>query len=256
MAVSRGASHASYRVYLRASERIVCRHEFAAPDDGTAQRIAEMLAEAAADMAGFFELWQGARLVIPLRPPRQGVDAAGTAEVIAAAEAAEAILQSGWAAARSRQLSSRLEAWRKRPDTSRLERLVREAVQSTGADYGNIQLLDPAGHLRIAAQHGFEREFLDYFAVVADTSTSCGRAFNEGGRIIVASVTESAIFRGTQPGTILLRAGVRSTHSTPIMRDGRVRGVISTHRRIDWTPDGEELRRIDGFAADAASVIG
>jgi hypothetical protein len=37
----------------------------------------------------------------------------------------------------------------------------------TGADLGNLQIRDPTdGTLRIAAQSGFEREFLEYFEVV------------------------------------------------------------------------------------------
>jgi hypothetical protein len=54
----------------------------------------------------------------------------------------------------------------------------------------------------------------------------------------------------------LLRAGLRSTRSTPIVVDGKIRGMISTHRGINWRPDAEELRRIDSFSADAATLFG
>ncbi len=46
-----------------------------------------------------------------------------------------------------------------------------------GGDFGNIQIVDPAtGSLRLVTQAGFGLEFLDYFAVVEDVHSTCGRA--------------------------------------------------------------------------------
>lgn len=248
---------APYRTYLRSAESIVCRHEFAATDDGDARRIAELLADAASDLCDSYEVWQAGRVVVCPEKPSAMVGSEAPTHVQAAAVAAgETILRSGWPVAQSRRLLARLAQWRMRPDSSLLERVIRNAVKATGAHMGNIQLLDGAGNLEIAAQYGFQREFLDYFAVVNDVDTSCGSALKKARRVIVEDVTKSPIFRGKPTGATLLRAGVRSTYSTPIVVRGKIRGMVSTHRKIAWRPDVEELWRIDGFVADAASVIG
>ncbi|HEX6452432.1 MAG TPA: hypothetical protein VF060_23600 [Trebonia sp.] len=50
-----------------------------------------------------------------------------------------------------------------------------------GGDFGNIQIVDPAtGSLRLVTQAGFGPEFLDYFAVVEDVHSICGRTARQG----------------------------------------------------------------------------
>jgi hypothetical protein len=246
---------ATYRIYLRTGGRIICRHEFGAPGDGEARQLAQALAEAAADICDSFEVWQGGRVVAGPETVLANGHGAPPALRALVLDLAEVLLRSDWEVARSARLLARRDEWRARPDASLLERVIRDAVAATGADTGNIQLCDGAGHLRIAAQQGLERDFLDFFAVVKDDDTSCGRALNSARRVIVEDVATSPIFRGKPSGAALMRAGLRSTYSTPILARGRVAGMISTHRRIAWRPAAEELRRIDRFAADAASVI-
>lgn len=210
--------------------------EFVAADEAHAIERARAITQLRCPM---FELWHGDRLVIretksaaggPGRDPPRRVTA-------------------------QRFLISPIDEWKTRRDMRILGSLISKAVSRTGADTGNIQLLDGAGGLRIVAQHRLEREFLDFFAVVNGNETSCSRAAVQAQRVIVEDVTTDPIFRGKPSGMMLLQAGLRSTHSTPIAVDGKVRGMISTHRRITWKPDADELSRIDRFAADAASVI-
>jgi hypothetical protein len=249
-------AHASYRLYLRRFGEIACRHEFTAEDDARALEFAELLAEAASDVCDAFEVWQGGRVVVGAQRAQQhGEGKAYSFVPDSIVAAAEAVLESGWAAARSKLLSSRLEAWKKRPEAL-LERVIRNAVAATGADTGNIQLHDDAGNLRIAAQYGHDRDFLEFFAVVNGQDTSCGCALGSAERVIVADVTTSPIFHGKPSGAMMLRAGLRSTYSTPLILQGAVRGVISTHRNIAWSPDASELRLMDGFVAGAASALG
>lgn len=249
---------AEYRVYLRSRDEIVCRHELVALDDAEAIRVSELLAEATSDMCDFFEVWQGVRVVLR----RQAAACDGLAHALMPPSglflaAAESLQQSPWVVAQSKRLRSRLETWRHRPDASLLERVIREAVAASGADTGNIQLRDGDGRLRIAAQHGHMREFLDYFAVVTgEGDTSCGHALKRAGRVIVEDVATDPIFRGKPAGAMLLRTGLRSTYSTPIRVGDEVHGILSTHRRINWVPCVEELRRIDRIVEDAAAVIG
>jgi len=248
-------ANASYRLYLRRSGEIACRHEFTAEDDARAREFAALLADAAADVCDTVEVWQGGRVVLgPERVKRDGERKAYASVSGAIVAAVESVLESGWAVAQSKLLVSRLEAWRKRPH-AQLERVIRNAVAATGAHTGNIQLDDDAGNLRIAAQHGHDRDFLDFFAVVQGRETSCGCAFGSAERVIVKDIATSPIFQGKPSGAMLLRAGLRSTYSTPFVVQGAVRGVISTHRTIAWSPDAGELRLIDGFVAEAASVL-
>ena len=247
----------TYRLYLRSGERIVCRHDFLAAGDDAAHRLATLLAEAASDVCDTFDLWQGARIVAGPQPGRRRLDAAVPGDLKATlVEVAEILLQGAWPVAQSERLAARLAAWRPRPDASLLERLLREVLVATGAHRGNIQLRDDAGNLHIVAQHGFGQEFLDYFAVVNDDDTSCGVALKKADRVIVEDVATSPIFCGKPSGEMLLRAGLRSTYSIPLMMRGLLRGMLSTHRTITWRPDAAELRTVDRFALDAAGLIG
>ena len=243
----------AYRLYLRSCGRIVGRHEFESGDDTGACLLAQLLGEAAADVCDTIELWQGGRAVLIARTLPS--DAAGEVPAEPVIAAAEAILNGDWPARQSRRLLGRLEAWRLGAAPRSLAEVIREAVAATGADTGNIQLHDGAGALRIAAQHGHDREFLDFFAVVRHSETSCARALHRAARVIVEDVATDPIFRGNASGDMMLRAGLRSVHSTPIVLDGAVRGMLSTHRRINWRPDPDELRRVDAFSAEAGAIM-
>jgi hypothetical protein len=59
----------------------------------------------------------------------------------------------------------------------------------SGPDRGNLQLVNrAAGGLRIVAEHGFGSEFLEYFAVVDDDRSACGRAAEFGAQTVIADV--------------------------------------------------------------------
>src|SRR6516164_10121958 len=68
------------------------------------------------------------------------------------------------------------------------------AIAVTGADMGNLQLIDDAsGSLVIAAQRGCNERFLRFFGSVAvDEKSACAAALS-GRRIIVEDVTKRAI---------------------------------------------------------------
>jgi len=72
-----GEIGSAYRVYLRSEDRIICRHEFAAPNDAEACRLAALLADATSDLCDAFEVWQGGRVVsCPGMPVRDAVGSA------------------------------------------------------------------------------------------------------------------------------------------------------------------------------------
>jgi len=132
--------------------------------------------------------------------------------------------------------------------TAQFDYLLEVAIAEIGADTGTAQALDPVtGCLRLVASRGFDKHFLDFFAVVPDGDhCACGTALKRGDRIIVADVERSPIFVGQRSGDVLREAEVRSVQSTPLVgRNGNLVGMVSTHWRHMWEPMDDALKRLD-----------
>src|SRR5262249_37259842 len=120
---------------------------------------------------------------------------------------------------------------------------------------GNVQLVDPAtGALRIAAQRGFGREFVEYFAAVTDDRSACGRAARHHAQVVITDVT-------TDPGfaphrEIALASGFRAVHSTPLVtRVGHLVGMLSTPYPRPTPPPRRDLRTVSRFGALAGESL-
>jgi GAF domain-containing protein len=100
---------------------------------------------------------------------------------------------------------------------------------------------DPeTGSLTIAAQYGFGAEFLDYFAVVDDAGTACGRAAANRAQIVIADVGADPCFEPHRD--MAAASGFRAVQSTPLLDlAGRLVGVISTHYPRPYQPSGRDL---------------
>lgn len=138
-----------------------------------------------------------------------------------------------------------------------LDQILDAAIGITGADKGNIQLLDDDGHtLRIATQRSFSRDFLDFFSHVQKGKAACGTVLRRMERVIVEDVTTSPIFAGTPALKVLLSAGCRAVQSTPLLtRAGRLLGIFSTHYGVPWRFTESDLRLLDLLARQAADFI-
>lgn len=137
-----------------------------------------------------------------------------------------------------------------------LERIVEAAMEISRADFGNIQLLDPASGLRIAAQRGFPQWYLDYWNQVTEGHGTCGTALAAGKRVIVSDVEKSPIFTGTPGLELQRRAGVRAVQSTPIVsRAGKPLGMFSTHFKAPHEPAEHTLKLLDLLAGLAGDII-
>ncbi|MBJ6725773.1 GAF domain-containing protein [Geomesophilobacter sediminis] len=138
-----------------------------------------------------------------------------------------------------------------------LEEILVAAIQITGADFGNIQLLDHAtGDLHIAVQRGFPRWWLEYWDAVTQGQGACGTALERRERVIIEDVEASPVFAGTPALEIQLRAGVRAVQSTPMLkRSGDPVGMISTHYKTPRRPDDHALRLLDLLCRQAADLI-
>lgn len=136
-----------------------------------------------------------------------------------------------------------------------LHEILDAAIEMTGAGMGNIQLVESAGVLKIAAQRGFEAPFLEFFDQV-DDGQAAGAAMQRGERVIVEDVALSPVFEGTAAREVMLAAQARAVQSTPLVtREGRLLGVFSTHYPTPHRPTERELRMLDILARQAADLI-
>jgi PAS domain S-box-containing protein len=134
--------------------------------------------------------------------------------------------------------------------------IVDAAIEFADADYGNIQLIDGAGTLRIAAHRGFPQWWLDFWNSVNHGNGACGTALERAERVIVEDVEKDPIFIGTEGLDPLLKVGVRAVQSTPLVsRSGKALGMFSTHYRATRRPDDGALRLLDILARQAAEII-
>ena len=132
------------------------------------------------------------------------------------------------------------------------------AIDLTGADKGNIQLLEVrSGPLKMAAQRRFDQAFLDFFAEVKwEEPSACAAAIRQAGRVVVEDVSRSDIFRGQESLQVLLRAGVRAVQSAPLISSaGNLLGIISTHFARPHRFTERELLLIDLLARQAADFL-
>jgi PAS domain S-box-containing protein len=138
-----------------------------------------------------------------------------------------------------------------------LKEILNVSIEITGADKGNIQLLDnKSGSLRTASQSGFYDAYIDFFAGVRDGSSACGVAMHTKQRVVVEDITESEIFADKSTLTALLDAGVRSVQSIPLLSSsGKLLGVISTHFGEPHRPSEQELRLMDLLARQTADYL-
>jgi hypothetical protein len=140
-----------------------------------------------------------------------------------------------------------------------LEPLAEQALENVltlaRAERGNVQLVDPvSGALKIIAQHGFDAEFLDHFAVVDDRSSACGRAAGRGAQLVINDVISDPGFEPHRE--IAAASGFRAVQSTPLVDEaGRVLGVVSTHYPRPYAPSAREMRIIKRFADLTGRVL-
>jgi hypothetical protein len=129
--------------------------------------------------------------------------------------------------------------------------VLEAAIMLSRADLGNVQLCESAGGpLRIAAQYGFESEFLSFFDVVDDRRSACGLALAQHRTVQVDDVAASHVFDGGSARDVVLGAGVRAVQSIPLIdRQRGLLGVLSVHYGRPHRPDPVEQNILAALAA-------
>jgi GAF domain-containing protein len=132
---------------------------------------------------------------------------------------------------------------------------LEDALSMLQADRGNIQIVDPAsGSLRIAAQAGFSDEFLEYFAVVNDDGSACGRAARQLEQTVIADVNTDRRFAPHRE--IAAASRFRAVQSTPLVDlHGHLVGVLSTHYSCPYRPPDGDLELMKRFGVLIGQAI-
>ena len=130
-----------------------------------------------------------------------------------------------------------------------IDEALEDALSMMRADRGDIQIVDPVrGSLRIAAQAGFSDEFLEYFAIVDDDASACGRAARQHAQTVIADVKTDPRFAPHLD--IAAASGFRAVHSTPLVdTSGHLVGVLSAHYSYPYRPPNEDLELMKRFGA-------
>ena len=124
-----------------------------------------------------------------------------------------------------------------------------------GAELGNVQINDPDSRaLRIATSSGFDDEFLEYFAVVDDDSSACGRALEQRSQTVIVDVNEDPEFAPHRE--IAASSRFRAVQSTPIVDpSGRLHGMISTHFPKSHRPSPQQLQLMQWFSERVGAAM-
>jgi len=141
--------------------------------------------------------------------------------------------------------------------SSILTEIVEVAVSISGADYGNIQIIDhETSDLKIVAYQGYPNWWLDFWSTVSKGKGTCGTALERGERVIVEDIEQSPIFVGTPSLDIQLKAGIHAVQSTPLIsRNGKILGMFSTQYKTAHKPDDRTLNLLDLLARQAADIM-
>lgn len=142
-------------------------------------------------------------------------------------------------------------------DLSRLlDAALFEALTVTGADRGCLQILHgPGGGLRLGAQRGLVRPFLEYVANLRTPPGGYG-ADAPGRRFFIADVATRPALAGGVDREALLVAEVRALHVTPLRSaDGRVIGALSVLHRDTPDPSPSVMDALDRIAELCAAAV-
>lgn len=136
--------------------------------------------------------------------------------------------------------------------------LLESAAMQMRSDAASVQLLDAEkNELLLLGWKGFHPDSAaQWQRVPCGSESTCGIAFKERQRVIVADVSDPA-WGLTQEGIACYKlSGLVAVQSTPLVsRDGRLLGMLSTHWRGSHEPAERDLAQFDVLARQAAVVL-
>jgi hypothetical protein len=155
---------------------------------------------------------------------------------------------------------SRLESLAARLASTPLATICYETLDAvilaTGADRGNLQLVNPASQvLGIVAQRGFDRDFLEFFARVHLHGSACAAALRDRRQVVVTNVRTDRHF-DREARQVMLRGHAHAVQSTPLVTSGgTVLGVVSSHYAEPTIVSTRTLGLVARIARRAGALI-
>ncbi len=138
-----------------------------------------------------------------------------------------------------------------------LKEILNVAIEITGADKGNIQLLNGDSEmLRLVTQIGFDDPFVELFECGHNEDSACGVALKSKQRVVVENIDNSDIYAGKPSQQAMHEANVLAVESVPLVSsEGNALGIISTHFSHAHRPSEQELRLMDLLARQTADYL-
>jgi PAS domain S-box-containing protein len=157
------------------------------------------------------------------------------------------------ALAKLNQWSSQL--WRTPGLQEGLDEILTAVIELLGADKGTIVLLGEGERMSIAAQRGFQEEFLEPFRTAsADFNSAGSRALRFVERIVIEDIEADASCASLCAGA--RAADYRALIATPLVGgNGKPLGVVTTCFRTVHRPADQDLRRLDLYLRLAGDFI-
>jgi PAS domain S-box-containing protein len=138
-----------------------------------------------------------------------------------------------------------------------LKEILNVAIEITGADKGNVQLLNGDSEtLRLVTQTGFDDPFVELFECGHNGDSACAVALKSKQRVVVENIDKSEIYAGKPSLQAMHEADVLAVESVPLVSsEGNTLGIISTHFSHVHRPSEQELRLMDLLARQTADYL-
>lgn len=148
-----------------------------------------------------------------------------------------------------------METWVTPNLAESLAGVIDVAIALAGADFGNIQLRDSAGKLRIVAQRNYPDCWLTHWESIGKETSAEWATLADSRPAFIPNVAQSPLFAGKPSLEIQQRAGIRSMFSIPMRsKDGECLGVLSIHYRTSLAP-ASHISKILELLADHAGML-
>ena len=141
--------------------------------------------------------------------------------------------------------------------TEILSDAVEQAIALDGAARGSAQLVDPrTGALHLVAAPGFSTAFWSYFETVhEEIGASCGVAAATRRIVPVFDVCASPVFAGTPSLDVMLDDHARACISLPLVVDGVLLGMVSTHHERPRTWEAADVLALERLTREVAAEL-
>ena len=135
--------------------------------------------------------------------------------------------------------------------------VVERAIALDGAQRGSAQLVDlESGALQLVAAPGFSSTFWSYFETVHDeVGASCGVAAATRSVVPIHDVCASPVFAGTPSLDVMLDDDARACISIPVVVDGVLLGMFSTHHERPRAWELADVRALERLARETAAEL-